>query len=111
MACEPISKDRTGFAAAILECLMGADADEVVRDYMLTYRNYYGIEPDTQLYAEIARSNLEVSLCKVFGLSSIRDENTDLIICAESWLRNAGMNSDEIHALKEKLAENYGGLR
>lgn len=103
-------KDRTGFAAAILVCLMGADADEVVRDYMLTYRNYYGIEPDTQQYAEIARSNLEVSLCKVFDISSIRDVNTDLSICAESWLRSAGMSSDEIHALKDKLAEDYGGL-
>ena len=89
---------------------MGTVVHEVIRDYMLTYHDYYGIEPYTQQYAEIARSNLEVSLCKVFGIPSIRDENTDLSICAESWLRNAGMSSDEILVLKEKLAEDYSGL-
>ena len=30
-------KDRAGFAIAVLECFMGANADEVIEDYMLTY--------------------------------------------------------------------------
>ena len=52
-------KDRTGFAAAVLECLMGATADEVVGDYMLTYFNFYGIEPGTEQYEQIAAGNLK----------------------------------------------------
>ena len=39
-------KDRAGFVSALLECpLMGATYDEVVADYMVTYYNYYGVEP------------------------------------------------------------------
>ena len=40
-------KDRAGFASAILECLMGATAEEVVADYMVTYYNYYGVADGT----------------------------------------------------------------
>ena len=37
-------KDRTGFVIALLEALMGADADEIAADYMLTFYNYYGLQ-------------------------------------------------------------------
>lgn len=30
-------KDRTGIVMALLECLMGADLQEVVDDYMITF--------------------------------------------------------------------------
>ena len=103
-------KDRTGFAAAVLSCLMGADADEIAADYMLTYYNYYGIEPETKEYEEIARSNLESMLAKAFGIPSIRDEDVSLQSCAESYLEGIGMTAEEIAMLKEKLAEDYGGL-
>ena len=41
-----MGKDRAGFTSAVLECLMGASAEEVVADYMVSYYNYYGIGPD-----------------------------------------------------------------
>ncbi len=103
-------KDRTGFAAAILECLMGANADEVVRDYMLTYYNFYGIEPETPQYKQIASGNIETTLSRIFGIQSIREENINLKVCTETWLRSIGMSEDELSALKEKLSEDYGGL-
>ena len=103
-------KDRTGFAVAILELLMGADMDEVVADYMLTYTNYYGIQPDTEQYNEIAGSNIERSLTRAFGLESIREENLELQSCAEAYLTRIGMQESEIITLKEKLGEDYGGL-
>ncbi len=103
-------KDRTGFAAAILECLMGASADEVISDYMLTYYNYYGIEPGTKPYQRIAEGNIVSSLSSVFGVSSIQEENIDLSACAETLLEKIGMQPDEISALKEKLSRDYGGL-
>ena len=102
-------KDRSGFAAAVLSCLMGADADEVSADYMLTYYNYYGIEPGTKEYEEIARSNLESMLAKAFGIPSIRDEDVNLQSCAEGYLENIGMTPEEISQLKGRLGENYGG--
>ena len=34
---------------------MGADADEVVADYMQTYLNFYGLEPGTEQYGKMSR--------------------------------------------------------
>ena len=103
-------KDRTGFALGILECLMGADTDEVINDYMLTYYNFYGIDSDSPQYQQIAQSNIEASLAKAFAISSIRDADTDLSACAEAYLAGIGMSGDEITALKENLAKDYGGI-
>ncbi len=97
-------KDRTGFAVGILACLMGADADEVVRDYMLTFCNLYGIQPGTERYERIAAGNIEAVLERAFGISSIRAEGADLKACAEAYLRDIGMHKDEIRTLKERLS-------
>ena len=101
-------KDRTGFAAAVLECLMGADADEIVQDYMLTYTNFYGIEKGPQ-YDEIAATNIEASLAKAFGINSIREEGIQLSSCAEAYLLGIGMTDEEISSLKARLEQDYGG--
>ena len=100
-------KDRTGYAAAILECLMGASADEVVKDYMITYYNFYGIEPGTDQYKQIAESNIEAVLAKTFGIKSIYDDGVDLRSCSEKYLKEIGMNDDEIASLREGLALSY----
>ena len=102
-------KDRTGFAAAILECLMGADAAEIVEDYMLTYYNFYGMEPGTPVYEKVAKSNIDASLSKAFGISSIREGATNLQACAQSYLQEIGMSVEEISALKDRLGQDYGG--
>ncbi len=103
-------KDRTGFAAAVLECLMGADADEVVRDYMLSYTNFYGIEPGTRPYELLAAGNVESTLARAFGVSSIRDAGVDLQALAASYLEGCGMSRDELAQLKARLGADHGGL-
>lgn len=103
-------KDRTGFAAALLECLMGASADEVARDYMLTFYNFYGLDPDSDQAQQIAASNIETILATAFGIPSIRDEGVDLRACAEAYLRDIGLTEDEIAALKQNLSADYGGI-
>ena len=103
-------KDRTGFAAAVLECLMGADADEVVRDYMLSYTNFYGIEPGTRPYELLAAGNIESTLARAFGVSSIRDAGVDLRALAASYLEDCGMSRGELAQLKARLGADHGGL-
>ncbi len=103
-------KDRTGFACGILECLMGASVDEVVEDYMLTYYNFYGIGPDSEQYAQIADSNIKASLADAFGVDAIDDASLDLAAEAEDYLLEIGMSAEEISALKDQLAVDYGGL-
>ena len=100
-------KDRTGFAAGILESLMGATADEIVKDYMLTYYNLYGLDPADERYDAIAQSNIKATLAKAFGLDSIDGEGVDLSQCANDYLAGIGMTADEISALKVNLAKDY----
>ena len=82
---------------------MGAGKDEVAADYMLTFRNFYGVEPGTEQYDVIARSNILKALAAAFGADSL--DGLDLAKAAEEYLLSIGMADAEIAALKTKLAE------
>ena len=96
-------KDRAGYTSAVLECLMGATADEVIADYMVTYFNYYGVVEGTEQYDAIVRSNIAKSLATAFGVEDITAEGVDLAACAEAYLLECGMTQEEIDALKVNL--------
>ena len=95
-------KDRCGFVCAVLESLMGATADEIVADYMLTFYNYYGVEPGTEQYDAIAHGNIEKNLAGAFGIEDIH--TVDLAECAENYLRSIGLSDETITALKTNLS-------
>ena len=97
-------KDRAGFASALLESLMGASYDEVLSDYMVSYYNYYGIVPGDERYEIVSRSNIGKILSTAFGVDEDDLDQADLAECAETFLKNAGMTTDEIDAVREKLA-------
>ena len=103
-------KDRTGFLAALLEFLMGASADEVATDYMLTFRNFYGLEAGTEQYTTLIERDFDPMLSKAFGIDSIYGDDVDLSACAEEYLTGLGMTADEITTLRQKLSKDYGGL-
>ena len=96
-----IGKDRTGFICALLECLMGATADEVVADYMVTYYNFFGIEPGSDAYEIIANSNIRKILSDIFHVEDLSD--ADLSACAEACLLDLGLTADEIAAVRRCL--------
>ena len=98
-------KDRAGFVSALLECLMGASAQEVCADYMTTYANYYGVVPGTEQYAKIEESNIRKLLAEAFGVEDIMDASVDLSAEAEAYLlEQVGLGAEEIARLKQKLA-------
>ncbi len=101
-------KDRTGFAVAVLECLMGADKEEITEDYMLSFYNFYGITKDSDQYMRIAQSNILSSLASAFGLDSLDD--ADLSACAEEYLTGIGLSKEEIEVLKTRLSADYGAM-
>lgn len=100
-------KDRTGFACALVECLMGGGADEVVSDYMATFVNYYGVEGGSEQYDRIAKSSIVKILEEAFGISGIMGGDYDLVMEAEEYLAGIGLSGSEINALKEKLSADY----
>jgi len=97
-------KDRAGFTSALLECLMGASADEVIADYMETYINYYGLEKGTEKYDAVVNSNIVKTLVTAFGAEDIYA--ADLAMEAEAFvMEELGFSQDEVSALKIKLGK------
>ncbi len=101
-------KDRAGFVSALLECLMGATADEVVTDYMISYVNYYGVEVGSDKYNAIAEGNIIKSLSAAFETDDIY--SADLAECAERYIKSMGLTDDEISALKANLASDASDI-
>ena len=96
-------KDRAGFVSAVLECLMGASADEVIADYMVTFYNYYRVQPGNDQYDIIANSNICKSLAAAFEIPDIRE--ADLQAEAEAYLLKIGLTADEIAQIRTNLGE------
>ncbi len=97
-------KDRTGFVCVLAEALMGATREEITDDYMITYKNYYGIT------AESDPTRYEVNKMQVDDMLDLLTNNYgggtgDLAACAEDYLiSQGGMSADDIALLKEKLS-------
>ncbi|MCR5577542.1 MAG: tyrosine-protein phosphatase [Oscillospiraceae bacterium] len=98
-------KDRTGVVCALLECLMGAPLEEAVADYMLTFRNYYGVEPGDAKYDVISQGNVVKNLQKLFGTEDL--EGADLSACAEEFIRGIGLSDTELQNLKANLRADH----
>ncbi len=96
-------KDRAGFVSAVIEALMGASADEITADYMVTFFNYYGVQPGTEQYDIIASSNIQKSLAAAFGMESLSSGN--LQESCISYLESIGLTADEIAGVQAKLAD------
>ena len=100
-------KDRTGFICMLLEALTGADYQEIVDDYMVTYDNYYKIteKSDKAKYDVILEKNLIAMLKTVVGDENADLKTADLSAAAKDYLRNAGMTDEQIEALVARLTK------
>ena len=99
-------KDRAGFGSMILEALMGATEEEIVADYLTSFRNYYHLDPeaDAAKLEMIAEKNVREMLRTVAGLEKGAVlAGVDLAAAAESYLTAHGMDAEAIKTLKEKL--------
>jgi len=98
-------KDRAGFVSAVLACLMGAPAQEVLEDYMTTYENYYGTQPESESYQILAESNMKKTLEEVFGVEDLLAEDIDSSQEAEEYcLQRLKLAPEEIDLLRKRLS-------
>ena len=98
-------KDRTGFACALLEALMGWTEEEIEDDYMTTYTNFYGIEKGTEKYDTIVEINITEMLRFIAGAEEGDPlEEADLQAAAETYLTSHGMSEESVKTLEEKLS-------
>ena len=97
-------KDRTGYVCMLIEALCGASYGEIADDYMVTYRNYYGItkESDPERYDIIVSQVLEPMIYSIAG-DDADLSSADLAAAAEKFLTDAGMTAKQIRTLRDNL--------
>lgn len=110
-------KNRTGFVMAVIEGLAGASYDEIVKDHMITFANYYGIteENDKEKY-DILKARYIDSMLRFIadsdpwtGNGTIELRDLDWVNIMGRFLINNGMSEEDLQNWYEKLTdENYG---
>ena len=96
-----LGKDRAGLFSAVIECLMGADSNEVVDDFLVSFYNYFGIESHSRDYDYVADNEIRPFLAAMFGVKDIAKVN--LKDAAERYALKIGVSAEEIKTLREKL--------
>ncbi len=92
-----LGKDRAGIFCAIVECLCGASELEIEADYMLSFRNYFGIKPGTDEYELVANSEIRRFLPLIFAEKNTNSQT------AKKFLLRIGVSEQEIAILIQKL--------
>lgn len=97
-----MGKDRTGFLCAILEALMGASYDEIVEEYMISFENLLGVKKTSEDWEILADGNIRAILNDTFVSPHVDRQN--LSEAAAGYLKEHGMDDDEIEKLKQILS-------
>ena len=94
-------KDRTGFVCIVIEALCGATYQELVDDYMYTYKNYYGItkESDPLRYRVLKERNVDTMLRFLIGNENAKLEDMSFSSYIRTYLINGGMTDNEVTSL------------
>ena len=101
-------KDRTGFVCMVIEALLGADYDELVDDYFITYHNYYGIEKGTEKYEVIKELHIDEMIRFVFDFDhTVNLLGANYYSKANSYLLAIGLTQEQINAVQDKLSKEF----
>lgn len=101
-------KDRTGYVCILLEALAGASYEEMKADYMQTYKNYYGVDKESnpERYDAISGLYFDDFICYIHDAKDVSDlTDADFSKDAEKYLLEGGMTIEEIADLKEYLTD------
>jgi len=96
-------KDRTGFVCMLLEALAGASYDEMLSDYMLTYKNYFKVskEETPEKYDAIAELYFVPFMAFLHDTEDMDTLiNADYTEYAKAYLMDGGMTAEEIEELR-----------
>jgi len=99
-------KDRTGYVCALFEGLCGATYEEIVADYLVTYDNYYDINPAKDPILCNTLVSLRLNTC-LMHYANVSDEaqlpNIDYAKAFSSYLLSHGMTQQQLNALIHAL--------
>ena len=101
-------KDRTGFVCMLLEALAGASFDEMKKDYMITYENYFDVtESETpEKYDAIVDLYFVPFMEFLHGTDDLSKlESADYSKDARKYLKDGGMKNKQIKQLLAMITE------
>ena len=99
-------KDRTGYVCMVIEALCGATYEDLIKDYFITYKNYYGIEEGSKKYDVIKELHIDEMIRYVFDF----EPKTNLLTAnyrseVNSYLLAIGLTQNEIDSVQNKLTK------
>ena len=99
-------KDRTGYVCMVIEALCGATYEDLIKDYFITYKNYYGIEEGSKKYDVIKELHIDEMIRYVFDFKP----KTNLLTAnyrseVNSYLLAIGLTQNEIDSVQNKLTK------
>ena len=91
----------------VIEAIAGASYDEIIKDYMITYDNYYGInlENNPTKYNIIKNKNIDEMLRTVINDETVDITKADYSKYIETYLLSKGLKKEEFDALKAKITK------
>ena len=97
-------KDRTGFFCMILEGLAGASYEEIVDDYMLSYKSFYDIsyEKEPDCYLALKTNTIDKYMCNVCSVDNVENISYIKKNC-EKWLLKYGIDIQTIKSVENKI--------
>ncbi len=106
-------KDRTGFVLAVVEGLAGASYEDIVKDYMMTYENYYGITEmkDKEKYDAYVKNRIDDILQYIAdidtsgGTVGLALNEIDWVNVMGRYLIDNGMTMEDMDNLYKNLME------
>lgn len=97
-------KDRTGFVCALLEALAFSSYEEIEKDYMLSFYNFYGVDEikDNTKYSTLIKLNF---LPILYAISGMKDNISSIELAngAVRYLKACNMNDEEINRLRDAI--------
>ena len=99
-------KDRTGYVCMVIEALCGATYEELIDDYFVTYKNYYGIEKGSNKYEVIKSLHIDEMIKYVFSFNQTANLLTaNYRSQANNYLLEIGLTQSEIDSIQTKLSK------
>ena len=99
-------KDRTGYVCALQEGLCGATYEEIVDDYLITYNNFFHLNPGNSPELCNTLVSLRLNTCLMY-YAGVSDEaqlpNVDYAKAFSAYLLSHGMNHQQLDALIQVL--------
>lgn len=101
-------KDRTGFVCMLLGALCDGSYEDLMKEYMITYNNYYSVDVDSSVekYDAIVDLYFNTFTEYMTNTDNVDDlKKSDFSKKAKEYLMSGGMSKEDVEQLREYLSK------